>query len=359
MTSSGAAHLFTPLTLGELRLRNRIAVSPMCQYSSEDGFANQWHAVHLGSRAVGGAGLVMVEATAVEARGRISPFDMGLWKDEHVEALRPVASAIRANGAVAAIQLAHAGRKASTRRPWEGGKAIPPGEDGGWLPAAPSAVPFLDGDPVPHELSQGEIRAVAGAFGAAARRALEAGFQVVEVHGAHGYLIHEFLSPLSNRRTDEYGGSFEGRIRFALEAAGAVREAWPAGWPVFMRLSCTDWVEGGWDIAQTVELCKRLRGAGIDLIDCSSGALLPGVRIPAAPGYQVPFAEQIRREAGIATGAVGLITDPQQADAIVREGRADLVLLARAMLRDPYWAIHAAQSLGVEPDVPVQYRRAF
>jgi 2,4-dienoyl-CoA reductase-like NADH-dependent reductase (Old Yellow Enzyme family) len=353
------AHLFSELQLRNLILKNRIAVSPMCQYSSHDGFANAWHVVHLGSRAVGGAALVMMEATAVEPRGRISPFDMGLWKDSHIDSLRPVVAAIREHGAAAAIQLAHAGRKASTARPWEGGGVISPGDENGWLPVAPSARPFADGDPLPHELSQTEIAQLVEAFATAAARALEAGFQVVEIHGAHGYLIHEFLSPLSNLRTDTYGGEFEGRIRFALEVAHAVRRVWPQTLPVFMRLSCTDWVERGWDIVQTVELCKRLREAGIDLIDCSSGGLLPRVRIPVGPGYQVPFAEQIRSEAGIATGAVGLITEAAQADAVIQQGRADLVLLARAMLRDPYWALHAARELGREAAPPVQYLRAF
>ena len=354
----GSAKLFTPYQFRQLTLKNRIAVSPMCQYSCVDGFATDWHVVHLGSRAVGGAALVMVEATAVQDIGRISPADMGIWKHEHAEALRPVASFCSKNGAIPGIQLAHAGRKASTPAPWTGGGVIRP-EDGGWVPVAPSPIPFRQGDPVPDELSPADIRGIVDAFAAGAKRALSAGFQVVEVHGAHGYLIHEFLSPLSNARTDEYGGTFENRIRFAMEAASAVRETWPAELPVFMRLSCTDWAEGGWDLDQSVELSRRLRGIGIDLIDCSSGALIPGVRIPAGPGYQVPFAERIRRDAGIATGAVGLITNAPQAEEIIASGQADIVLLARAMLRDPYWAHHAAQELGVKPEVPVQYDRAF
>jgi 2,4-dienoyl-CoA reductase-like NADH-dependent reductase (Old Yellow Enzyme family) len=352
-------HLFSEFHIRNLILKNRIAVSPMCQYSSHDGFANSWHVVHLGSRAVGGAALVMMEATAVEPRGRISPSDMGLWKDEHIDSLRPVVAAIRDHGAVAAIQLAHAGRKASTARPWEGGRVIPPEAENGWLPVAPTAVAFAGGDPLPHELSGTEIGGIVEAFAAAAVRALAAGFEVVEIHGAHGYLIHEFLSPLSNFRTDGYGGRFEGRIRFALEVARTVRQVWPQTLPVFMRLSCTDWVERGWDIAQTVELCKRLREIGIDLIDCSSGGLVPGARIPLGPGYQVPFAGEIRREAKIATGAVGLITKAAQADAVIRDGQADLVLLARAMLRDPYWALHAARELEVKVAPPLQYLRAF
>ena len=330
----------------------------MCQYSCQDGFVTDWHVVHLGSRAIGGASLVIMEATAVEARGRISPADAGIWKDEHVTALSAVQRFIRQNGSIAGIQLAHAGRKASTRPPWEGGTSITPG-DLGWLPVAPSPIPFLEGDPVPQELSLDEIGEITQAFTSGARRALEAGFQVAEIHGAHGYLIHEFLSPLSNRRTDAYGGSFENRIRFACEVAVAVRAAWPSQWPVFMRLSCSDWVEGGWDIHESVELSKRLREIGIDLIDCSSGGAAPHVRIPVGPGYQVPFAEAIQREAGIPTGAVGMITDPHQAEEIVANGRASMVLLARAMLRDPYWALHAAQTLGVKPDGPIQYGRAF
>jgi 2,4-dienoyl-CoA reductase-like NADH-dependent reductase (Old Yellow Enzyme family) len=351
-------HLFTPLRLRELTFKNRVAVSPMCQYSSHDGFATDWHVVHLGSRAIGGAALVIVEATAVQERGRISPGDMGIWKDEHIAALAPVASFVHRNASVPGIQLAHAGRKASTRAPWEGGTVIPPGVEG-WLPVAPSSIPFREGDPVPAELTTTEIREIVQAFALGARRALEAGFQVVEIHGAHGYLIHEFLSPLSNRRTDEYGGEFENRTRLALEVAESVRGVWPADLPVFMRLSCSDWADGGWDIADSVELSKRLREIGIDLIDCSSGGAVPHVRIPVGPGYQVPFADRIRREAAIPTGAVGMITEPEQAEQIVAQGQADLVLLARAMLRDPYWALHAAQTLGLKPELPVQYLRAF
>jgi 2,4-dienoyl-CoA reductase-like NADH-dependent reductase (Old Yellow Enzyme family) len=350
--------LFTPLTIREITFRNRVAVSPMCQYSSRDGFANDWHLVHLGSRAVGGAGLVMMEATAVEARGRISPYDQGIWKHEHVDFLTRIASFLRQQGAIAGIQLAHAGRKASTRRPWDGVGMVR--EDaGGWQPVAPSALAFQPGDPAPAALNRADIAVVVAAFAAAARRALQAGFQVVEIHAAHGYLIHQFLSPLSNRRNDEYGGSFENRIRFTLEVACAVRAAWPSHLPLFLRLSATDWVEGGWDIADSVELARRLHALGVDLIDCSSGGLAPQQKIPLAPGYQVPFAARIRREAGLPTAAVGLITTPQQADEIVRSEQADLVLLAREFLRDPYFPLHAGKALGEEIPMPVQYQRAF
>jgi 2,4-dienoyl-CoA reductase-like NADH-dependent reductase (Old Yellow Enzyme family) len=350
--------LFAPLTIREVTFRNRIAVSPMCQYSSEDGFASDWHLVHLGSRAVGGAALVIMEASAVEARGRISPHDNGIWKDEHIPMLSRIAAFIRQQGAAPAIQLAHAGRKASTYRPWEGSGAVPP-EAGGWQPVAPSAVAFQSDYAVPAELTRAEIAGLAQSFAAAARRALEAGFQVVELHFAHGYLMHEFLSPLSNLRTDEYGGSFENRIRFALETTKAVRAVWPERLPLLVRISATDWVEGGWDIDESVELARRLCGLGVDLIDCSSGGLAPQQKIPLAPGYQVPFAERIRRETGIRTGAVGLITTPRQADEIVQRGQADLVLLAREFLRDPYFPLHAAKVLGDAVEAPIQYRRAF
>jgi len=350
--------LFTPLTVRDVTFRNRIAVSPMCQYSSVDGFASDWHLVHLGSRAVGGAGLVMTEAAAVEARGRISPADAGIWKDDHIEPLARIARFLREHGAVAGIQLAHAGRKASTRRPWEGGGSVPEAE-GGWPTVAPSGVPFQPEDPAPAELTHSEIRSIVDAFVAAARRALRAGFQVVEIHAAHGYLIHQFLSPLSNRRTDEYGGTFENRIRFALEVTRAVREAWPFQLPLFLRISATDWVEGGWTPDESVELARRVRPLGVDLIDCSSGGSAAHAKVPLTAGYQVPFAERIRREAGILTGAVGLITTPQQADEIIRSEKADLVLLARGFLRDPYFPLDAARALGAEVDPPVQYARAF
>jgi 2,4-dienoyl-CoA reductase-like NADH-dependent reductase (Old Yellow Enzyme family) len=357
METTGA-RLFTPLTLREIVFRNRIAVSPMCQYSSEDGFASDWHLVHLGCRAVGGAGAVITEANAVEARGRISPADLGIWKDEHIPALARLAAFIRQRGAVPGTQLAHAGRKASVRSPWEGGEAIPESA-GGWPTVAPSARPFRPADPTPAELSQAEIRTVVEAFRTAAGRALAAGFELVEIHAAHGYLIHQFLSPLSNFRTDEYGGALENRMRFALEVTAAVRSAWPARLPLFVRISATDWVEGGWNIDNSVELARRLSYLGVDLIDCSSGGAALAARIPLAPGYQVPFAERIRRETGIRTGAVGLITKPEQADEIVASGKADLVLLAREFLRDPYFPLHAAKALGAEEKAPVQYGRAF
>jgi 2,4-dienoyl-CoA reductase-like NADH-dependent reductase (Old Yellow Enzyme family) len=352
------SHLFTPLTIRSVTFRNRIAVSPMCQYSSTDGFANDWHIVHLGSRAVGGAALVITEATAAEARGRITSKDLGIWKDAHIQDLARIASFLKGQGAVPGIQLAHAGRKASRSLPQEGGSLVLP-EQGGWETVAPSPVPFEPKDPPPAQLGRSEIQAIVAAFAAAARRALAAGFELVEIHGAHGYLLNEFLSPLSNQRSDEYGGTFEGRIRFVLEVAGAVRGVWPEGLPVFVRLSVTDWVEGGWTIEESVQLAARLRVLGIDLVDCSSGGNAPDAVIPAVPGYQVPFADRIRREAGILTGAVGLITKPEQADEIIRSGKADLVLLARESLRDPYWPLYAALTLGHRAGVPIQYRRAF
>jgi len=353
-----SAYLLTPLTIRGVTLRNRIGVSPMCQYSSEDGFFSDWHLVHLGSRAAGGAGLVMTEATAVEARGRISPQDTGIWKDDHLPMLRRITQFLAGQGAVPGMQLAHAGRKASTRRPWEGGAAIPPA-DGGWVPCAPSAIPFRPEDTLPEALSKDGIHAVVDAFGAAARRARAAGFQVVEIHGAHGYLIHQFLSPLSNHRDDEYGGSFENRIRFALEVAACVRGVWPDPLPLFLRISSTDWIDGGWTIEESVELARRVKPIGVDLIDCSSGGSSPHAKIPLGPGYQVPFAGRIRREAGIATAAVGMITTPEQAEEIVATGKADLVLLAREFLRDPYFPLRAARALGEKAQTPVQYGRAW
>jgi 2,4-dienoyl-CoA reductase-like NADH-dependent reductase (Old Yellow Enzyme family) len=353
-----ATHLFTPLTVRDVTFRNRIAVSPMCQYSCIDGFANDWHLVHLGSRAVGGAGLVMVEATAVEARGRISPSDTGIWKDEHTEFLARIAGFLKEHGAVAGIQLAHAGRKASVGRPWEGGGAVAEAE-GGWRAVAPSPIPFRQEDPAPAELSKAEIRSVVAAFAAAAGRAVEAGFQVAEIHSAHGYLIHQFLSPLSNHRTDEYGGSFQNRIRLALEVVEATRAAWPGSLPLFLRISATDWVEGGWSPDESLELAMCVQDLGVDLVDCSSGGSSLEQKIPLGPGYQVPFAERIRRQAGILTAAVGLITTPAQADEIVRSGKADLVFLAREFLRDPYFPLHAAKALAQELRPPVQYSRAW
>ncbi|MHB8453389.1 MAG: NADH:flavin oxidoreductase/NADH oxidase [Acidiferrobacterales bacterium] len=349
--------LFSPFTLRGLEFRNRIFVSPMCQYSAPDGHATSWHLVHLGSRAVGGAALVMAEATAVSPAGRISLHDLGIWSDAHGDSLAPVARFIREQGAVPAIQLAHAGRKSSTDLPWHGGEPLGPA-NGGWQALAPSALPFLPDSPVPRSLSTSDIDRVVDEFAAAARRSLTAGFQVVEIHMAHGYLLHEFLSPLSNRRDDEYGGSLENRMRFPLRTACAVREVWPKDLPVFVRISATDWTEGGWDLAQSVELARRLKAVGIDLVDCSSGGLVADARIPAGPGFQTPFATSIRHETGIATGAVGFITDPLQAEQIIATGLADAVLLARELLRDPYWPLHAARSLGVDVVWPVQYARA-
>jgi len=350
-------HLFDPVTFRGLTLPNRVVVSPMCEYSSRDGFATDWHLVHLGSRAVGGAGLVITEATAVSPEGRISPSDLGIWQDAHVEGLGRIVRFLKANGAAAGIQLAHAGRKGSTKRPWEGGGAVPPSE-GGWQPVGPGPEPFSEAYPVPRPLDAAGIAAVVRAFREAAERAREAGFDVIEVHGAHGYLIHEFLSPLVNHRQDEYGGSFDNRVRLCLDVVTAIREVWPERLPVFVRLSCTDWVDGGWDAEQSVELSRRLKARGVDLIDCSSGGTVPNATIPVAPGYQVPFAERIRREAAVATGAVGLITGAAQAEAIVASGRADCVLLARELLRDPYWPMRAAAELNQVTTWPAQYLRA-
>jgi len=339
-------------------LRNRIGVSSMCEYSSVDGFANDWHLVHLGSRAVGGAGLVMTEASAVTADGRISPNDLGIYRDEHVEMLGRIAAFVHEQGAAAGIQLAHSGRKGSTPRPWDGGVAVAP-NDGGWRPIlAPSAIPFTDDAIVPQAMTLAEIAATVAAFADAARRALAAGFDVVEIHAAHGYLVHEFLSPLSNVRDDAYGGSFEHRTRLLREIVAAVRAVWPQRLPLFVRISSTDWAKGGWTLDESIVLARLLRDAGVDLVDCSSGGTVPRASIPLGPGYQVPFAERVRREAGVLTAAVGLITDALQAEAIVSEGRADLVLLARGMLRDPYWPLHAAAELGVDLPWPSQYLRA-
>ena len=350
-------HLFEPLALRGLTLANRIVVSPMCQYSSVDGFANDWHFVHLGGRAVGGAALVFTEATAVTADGRISPDDLGIWKDDHVESLRRIVGFVRAAGAAAGMQLAHSGRKGSTKRPWFGQGRIDPAE-GGWQPVGPTEEPFADTYPVPHALTLAEVADIVTAYKQAARRALDAGFDVVEVHAAHGYLIHEFLSPLSNHRTDAYGGSLDNRLRLCLNIVDAVRSVWPDDQPVFVRISSTDWTTGGWDIDEAVELCRRLKDRGVDLVDCSSGGNVATATVPIGPGYQVPFAERIRREAGVATGAVGLITTPAQADDIVRGGRADCVFLARELLRDPYWPLRAARELGHLAPWPAQYLRA-
>ncbi len=350
--------LFSPLRIREVELKNRIAVSPMCQYSAKDGHAQTWHLVHLGARAVGGAGLVIAEATAVEGRGRISPGDTGLYADSHADAWRPIVDFLRAAGAVAGVQLAHAGRKGSTATPWTGGKPLGPAE-GGWETVSASALAFDAGYSMPHALPVAEIDAVVAAFRKAAERALAAGFELAEIHSAHGYLLHQFLSPLSNVRQDEYGGSFENRIRLVVRVVQAVREAWPARLPLFVRVSATDWREGGWDLEQTVELCRRLKALGVDLVDVSSGGLVPGVKIPLRPGYQAAFAAAVRRGAGMLTGAVGLITAAAQAETILAAEQADLVLLAREFLRDPYWPRRAAQALGAKIKPPVQYERGW
>ena len=349
--------LFSPLPLRSVTFRNRIFVSPMCQYSSRDGLPTDWHLVHLGSRAVGGAGLVMVEATAVSPEGRISPGDSGIWSDAHAEAFAPIARFIREQGAVPGIQLAHAGRKGSCSLPWLGGGPLGM-EASGWQPLAPSAVPFATGDNVPHALSFTELDEIESQFRAAAQRALSAGFHVVELHMAHGYLLHEFLSPLVNQRDDDYGGSLENRLRFPLRVARAVREEWPVELPLFVRISATDWVAGGWDIDQSVILARQLKEIGVDLVDCSSGFAVPEEPVPFGPGFQVPFAAKVRSEAGIASGAVGFIIEPFQAEQIVATGQADVVLLARQLLRDPYWPLHAAKALHVDAPWPNQYLRA-
>jgi 2,4-dienoyl-CoA reductase-like NADH-dependent reductase (Old Yellow Enzyme family) len=350
------SQLFTPLTLRELTIRNRIFVSPMCQYSSRDGMPSDWHLVHLGSRAVGGAGLVMVEASAVTPQGRISPDDSGIWNSDQAAAYAPIARFIREQGAVPAIQLAHAGRKASTDLPWKGSRPLD-AKHRGWQSIAPSAVPFDSEHPVPREATAQDLETILGQFASAARRSAEAGFEVVEIHMAHGYLLHEFLSPLSNHRSDEFGGSLENRLRFPLRVAKVVRDFFPEQLPVFARISASDWMEGGWDLGQALELAKALKATGIDLIDCSSGGMVPEAAPPFGPGFQTPFASAIR-EVGIATGAVGVITDPAQAEQIIATGLADAVFLARALLRDPYWPLHAAKALGVDIAWPPQYERA-
>jgi 2,4-dienoyl-CoA reductase-like NADH-dependent reductase (Old Yellow Enzyme family) len=347
--------LLSALTIRGVTLRNRIVVSPMCQYCAEEGLADDWHLVHLGSRAVGGAALVFVEATSVTRDGRITPGDLGIWEDRHVEPLARIARFLRSQGAVAGIQIAHAGRKASHEVPWKGGASLKTPAEGAWPVVAPSPVPFTPGDPIPRALDQAGIDGIIAAFEAGARRALAAGFQVIEIHAAHGYLLHEFLSPLSNQRSDAYGGSLENRMRLLLQIAERLRGIVPAELPLFVRISATDWVEGGWDIESSVILAQRLRELGVDLIDVSSGGLIPTARIPVGKGYQLPFARRIRAEAGIMTGAVGLITEPQEASEIITGGGADLAFLAREMLRNPYWAIRAAGELGSEPPWPVQY----
>ncbi len=352
------AHLFEPLTIRGVTCSNRVFVSPMCQYSSTDGFATDWHFVHLGSRAVGGAGLVCVEATAVTAEGRISPQDLGIWKDDHVEMLARITRFVHEQGSIAGIQLAHAGRKSSTYRPWSGHGVVGEAE-GGWTDViAPSAVAFADDYPQPREMSKQDIAAIIDRFASAAARAHAAGFRVVEVHAAHGYLLHEFLSPLSNQRRDEYGGSFDNRTRLVREVVTAVRRVWPDSLPLFTRISATDWTEGGWDIEQSVELARQLKPLCVDLIDCSSGGNVATAKIPVGPGYQAPFAERIRRDAGVLTGAVGMITSAAQAEHIVGSGQADAVLMARELLRDPYFPMRAAQALAQEITWPAQYLRA-
>ncbi|WP_460995639.1 NADPH dehydrogenase NamA [Spirosoma harenae] len=350
--------LFSPLSIRSIQLKNRIVVSPMCQYSSQDGFANDWHLVHLGSRAVGGAGLIISEATAVSPEGRISPDDLGIWSDEHIDGLKRITQFIQQNGSVAGIQLAHAGRKASHRRPWDGGKIFLPTEERGWQTVAPSAIPFQESEPAPLALTPEGIQKVLADFQSAAQRAVTAGFQVAEIHAAHGYLIHQFLSPLSNQRTDEYGGSFENRIRLLLEIIARVQTVWPENLPLFVRISATEWTEGGWRIDDSVALAKILHEKGVDVIDCSTGGNIAGAKIPIGPGYQVPFAEQIKQNTDIMTAAVGIITSAEQAEAILTAGQADLVLLAREFLRDPYFPMHAAHQLGEDINWPAQYERA-
>lgn len=349
-------HLFSPLQIKSVTFRNRIVVSPMCQYSSQDGFANDWHLVHLGSRAVGGAGLIIQEATAVSPEGRITPHDLGIWKDEHISGLRRINAFLEAHGAVPGIQLAHAGRKASHHAPWHGGKALTE-EEGAWQTVAPSAVPFDQSEPTPTALDDAGIQKVIANFRAAAVRSLEAGYKVIEIHAAHGYLLHEFYSPLSNHRTDQYGGSFDNRIRLLLEVVDAVQEVWPQDLPLFVRISATDWTEGGWTGKDSVQLAKVLKAKQVDLIDCSTGGNVRA-KIPVGPLYQVEFAERVKKEAGILTGAVGMITTPEEAEQIIFSGQADLVLLAREFLRDPHFPLHAAKTLGSDITWPVQYERA-
>ena len=351
------AHLFDPLPIRGITLPNRIGVSPMCQYSSDDGFAHDWHLVHLGSRAQGGAGLVFCEATAVTAEGRITAEDLGIWKDAHIEFLARIVRFLKSQGTVPGMQIAHAGRKGSTQRPWVGNNKVDLA-DGGWVPVAPSAVSFSETYPMPRALLTGEIRAIVEAFAQAARRALDAGFQVLEIHAAHGYLAHEFFSPLSNFRTDEYGGSFENRTRIGREIVSAIRKVWPENLPLFIRISATDWKEGGWDLDQAVELAKQLKPLGVDLVDCSSAGLVVDQKIIAGPGFQVPFAERIRRDANIPTATVGLIETKEQVADILAKDQADLVLMAREFLRDPYWPLRAARELEQPMSWPAQYLRA-
>jgi 2,4-dienoyl-CoA reductase-like NADH-dependent reductase (Old Yellow Enzyme family) len=351
-------HLFSPIKIKSIECKNRLAVSPMCEYSSEDGFANDWHLVHLGSRAIGGAALVITEATAVSPKGRITAGDLGIYKDEHIAKLKQIADFIHQHGAVSGIQLAHAGRKASHLIPWDGGKQIPSALPGGWVTVAPSALSFTENEEAPAALDKAGIEKVKADFKAAALRAVKTGFKVIEIHAAHGYLIHEFLSPLSNQRTDEYGGPFENRIKFLLEIIESVKEVWPDDNPLFVRISASDWTDGGWSADDSVTLAKILVKKGIDLVDCSSGGNAAHAKIPLKPGYQVEFAEKIKKETGMLTGAVGLITEAVQADAIIRQGKADMVIMARELLRDPYFPLRAAHELGHDVKWPVQYERA-
>ncbi len=352
-------HLFDPITIKGITLRNRVGVPPMCMYSYENGLSNDWQVLHLGSRAAGGAGLIIAEATAVEPQGRITPHDAGIWSDEHIAPLARVSSAIKKGGAVPGIQIAHAGRKASTNRPWiERGKPIPPDQPGGWQTVGPSAIAYNNEYPVPKELSREEIHRIQAAFRDGARRALEAGFEWLEIHAAHGYLLHSFLSPTSNKRTDEYGGSFENRVRFLVETVRSIRPVWPDDLPLTIRISGTDWVEGGWTVDESVSLAKNLISEGIDLIDCSSGGGVAHAKVPLGPGYQVPISEAVRK-IGMLTAAVGLITEPEQADEIIRNNQADIVLLGREILRNPHWPIHAALKLKRPTPIPSQYLRAF
>ena len=352
------SHLFSPIKLRELTIPNRIFVSPMCQYSSSDGKPNDWHFVHLGSRAVGGAGLVITEAVAINPEGRISPDDLGIWSDEHAEALIPSVNFIKQQGSCAGIQLAHAGRKASVAAPWLGGTPLD-SDNRGWQPLAPSAIPFANGHQSPREANLDDLEKITLQFAEATCRALKAGFQVIELHAAHGYLLHQFLSPLSNHRNDEFGGSLENRMRFPLQIAKTVRENWPKNLPLFVRISATDWVKGGWDLDQSLEFCQQIKELGIDLVDCSSGGLVPDAVIPVGPGFQTPLAAEIKNKLSIATGAVGLITDPRQAEEIIATKLADAVLLGRKLLYNPYWPLHAAQALGQKLSWPAQYERAI
>jgi 2,4-dienoyl-CoA reductase-like NADH-dependent reductase (Old Yellow Enzyme family) len=349
--------LFSPLKIKDITLKNRIVISPMCQYSSVDGFANDWHLVHLGSRAIGGAGLIIQEASAVTPNGRITYADMGIWKDEHIEKLKQIVSFIHENGAIAGIQLAHAGRKASCEVPWKGGEQIPAGENS-WKPVGPSTIPFKPGQVEPHELSIPEIQELVMAFRAAAKRAVDAGYKVVEIHAAHGYLLHEFFSPISNKRNDIYGGSFENRIRLVIDVVEAVQSVWPENNPLFVRISATDWTEGGWNENDSVQLAAVLKDKGVDIIDTSSGGNVADATIPAGPNYQVPFSDKIRSEIGIRTGAVGVIVEVHQAEEILTSGKADLIFIARESLRDAYFPTHAAQILGDDTEWPNQYVRA-